>query len=169
VAFGQVQTDARLWFRDREGTEDYARLCFPLGWGHEAAIDLANGAFAAYVGALSECRFCASDIEFSYLDDPPPAGLAAAADVADQAGTLFFLCDDLVQTRFELSIPGFVSAGYLPDGVEINRSQTDVAALIAELTATGGNACINRFGARLLSCDVGMRRYLPLLFREATG
>lgn len=169
MAFGHVQTESRLWFRDREGTEDCARLCFPLTWGHDDAIDLANGTFSATVGTLSECVFCASDTEFYYLDDPPPAGLAAAADVADCAGSLFFLCDDLVNTRFELSIPGFVSAGYLPDGVEIDRSQSDVDALIAELTAVGGNACINRFGATLLSCDVGMRRYLPFRFRKATG
>lgn len=169
MSFSQVQTVVRLWYRDREGTEDYARLCFPLTWGQEDAIDLANGAFAATVGTLSECLFCASDTAFVYLDDPPPVGLAAASDVAEQAGTLFFLCDDLVATRFELSIPGLVSAAYLPDGVEINRSQADVAALVAEITAGGANACINPFGGRLLSCDVGMRRYLQLPFREATG
>ena len=169
MAFRQVQTVVRLWYRDREGTEDYARLCFPLTWGQEGAIDLANGAFAAAIGGLSDCIFSASDTAFVYLDDSPPVGLAAAPEVAEQAGTLFFLCDDLVTTRFELSIPGLVSAAYLPDGVEINRSQADVAALVAELTASGANACINPFGARLLSCDVGMRRYLPLPFREATG
>lgn len=168
MAFNQVQTVLRLWHRDREGTEDYTRLCFPLTWGQEAAIDLANGAFASTVASLSDCPLCASDIEFLYIDDTPPAGLAAPLDEAEQAGTLFFITNDPDNSRFALDIPGLVAA-YLADGVELDRTQPAVAALIAEMTAAGANRWINPWGAGLVSCDVGMRRYLPLPYRDPTG
>lgn len=169
VAFSHTQTIAKLWFRDREETEDYTRLCFPLAWGEEASVDLANGAYATAVAALSDCVFCASEIEFLCIEETPFADLAATPAFAAQWGSLFFVCDDLVNTRCVLDLPAFNATCYLPDGVTIDRAHPDVAALVTALTATGEDAWINPFGAPLRACDAGMRRVVPLTFAEASG
>jgi len=154
---------------DREGTEDYTRLCYPTSIDPEAAIAASTGVYAAAVGAMSESPLSFVETEFLYTDDDPTAfSLASLADLS-QSGALLFLCEPAPDDQMLVSIPAMRASCYLTDGVTVDMENTAVAALIAELLAPGAAIVCNPFESVLINYEAGMRRAIPVEFPEATG
>ena len=166
VTMAHTQTIARLWFMDREGTEDDTRLCYPTSIDPEAAIAASTNFYAGVVVALSDSPLSFVETEFLYVDDAPNAVIPC--DLS-QAGALLFLCEPAPDDQMRLSIPAMLTSCYLADGVTVDTTNAAVAALIAELLAPGAAMVCNPFESVLLSYEAGMRRTIPVEFPEATG
>jgi len=166
VTMAHAQTIARLWYMDREGTEDDTRLCYPTSIDPEAAIAASTSFYAGVVGALSDSPLSCVETEFLYVDDAPNA--VTTSDLS-QAGALLFRCEPAPDDQVRLSIPAMLTSCYLADGVTVDTTNTAIAALIAELLAPGAAMVCNPFESVLLSYEAGMRRTIPVEFPEATG
>ena len=166
MALVHTQTIARLFYRDREGTEDCLRLCYPVAIDPEEAIAASTSGFAAVVGALSDSPLAFVETEFLYVDDGP--GQTVAVDLS-QCGVLLFRCIPSPDDQLLVSIPAMTTSCYLADGVTMNTSDTAVATLVSELLAPGAAIICNPFDATINSFETGMRRTVPVMFPEATG
>ncbi len=166
MALAHAQTIARLFYRDREDTEDYLRLCYPVAIDPEAAIAASTGTYASVVGALTDSPLSFVETEFLYVDDGPSQTLQV--DIS-QCGALLFLCTPAPSVQLLVSIPAMPTSCYLADGVTLDTGHVAVAALIAEIIAPGAAVVCNPFGAAVGSYEAGMRRNIPVAFPEATG
>lgn len=156
--FATIRHEARLWYADGEDTEDNALFYFPAALDFDSYLTALLGTVAPAVSALSDCGLLAAD-GGPWLVNQDAA--LFGTETAAQQGALFFTCTPDPDDHAVIIIPGLRSDLLLADGVTIDETAPDVAALITELLSTSPAAMVNPFDAALSAYESGWLRFVP--------
>jgi hypothetical protein len=156
--FATNRHEARIWYADWEETEDNALFYFPAALDFDSYMTALTGTVAPAVSAMSDCGLLAVDGGPWLVNQDAPA---FGTETAAQQGALFLSCtppDD----QAVIVVPGLRSDLLLADGVTIDETAPDVAALIAALLSTSPAAMVNPFDAALQEYAAGWLRWVPV-------
>lgn len=156
--FTEGRTEARLWYTDREDTRDNVLFYFPSGLNSDSYMTALIGTVVPAVSDMSDCGLLAVD-GGPWLVNQDAA--LFGTETAAQQGALFFTCTPDPDDHAGIIIPGLRSDLLLADGVTIDETAPDVAALITELLSTSPAAMVNPFDAALSAYESGWLRFVP--------
>lgn len=163
MALVHVRTITRTWFRDREGSESFTQVDFPVTTNFESLVDEVNGSQAAVIGALTDCILCETEIEFRFHDSAEQAGTPATREEAGHRGTFFFQTETSPEDRYVIDIPALREEMYLsPAYIVIDTEHSDVAAFVTAVLADGAADIVNPVSIKPVSLTSAFKRLIPL-------
>lgn len=163
MALVHVRTITRTWFRDRESTESFTQIDYPVTTDFESLVDEVNGSQASVIQALTDCALCETEIEFRFHDSTEQSGDPATREEAGHRGSFFFQTDTSPEDRYVIDIPALREELYIaPDYIVIDTSNSDVAAFVTAVLADGAADIVNPFSIKPISLTSAFKRLIPI-------